>query len=411
MDFVVSDDSHFFQGKVFITTLPVIRIFIEDFIGDEYVEGKISVWDPAEKTLTESEALFKIRGGNTKVFDKKSYRISLKKPDFSKKRKESFLNMRKDDDWILYPAYNDPEKIRNVFCSNLWLESCGAKNRKGVRNGSEYRYAEVFINDDYRGLYALGSPTDNKEMFAENDEGVIFKKTDWSDELADIESGEPVLPGYEIYKATGKYEKDEDLCWKMLRDYYVFLRDNRQDSEALLERIDTENFIHASIFLNWVQGWDNGTNNNLIKNEYLCLTEEGDRIFSMMTPWDLDFTFGNGWVKDFDANNTVPYGYPSDLNMPFGHGYLGQILQNNDTDLAERIRRAYRELRENFWSEEHINALIDEYEKEIYGSGAYVREVERWPFCSSADPEAGLSVFRQFVLERLQACDLYYALP
>ena len=132
---------------------------------------------------------------------------------------------------------------------------------------------------------------------------------------------------------------------------------------------------------------------------------------SMMTPWDLDLTFGNYWVDDLDENNTIRYFLTSDINMPFQHGYLGQILQNNDTDLADTIKKYYWELREGPWSDEHINQLIDLYEKDIYGSGAFVRDRERWPLSTANKPEQGLSVFRQYVLERLQACDLYYSLP
>lgn len=409
--FMIYDDSQYYLGNVVITTLPIVRIFCDEFIGDEYVKGKIQVWDPDSATLTESETLLKIRGGNTRKFSKNSYRVSLKNSDYSKKNKVSFLNMRNDDDWILYPAYNDQEKVRNVFCSNLWLETCGSKNWKGVRNGSEYKYCELFINNTYWGLYALGNPTDKKEIITDNEEAVLFKKLNWSDEMIAIESSDLAMPGYEINNATGKYAENEDLCWELLREYYQFLRDNRSDSTALLSRIDVENFAHVSIFLNLVQGWDNGANNTGIKNEYLCLTEKDGNIISMMTPWDLDFTFGNGWVEDIDENNTIPYCYTSDTNMPFRHGYLGQILENNDTDLADIIRKDYWALREGSWSDEHINELIDQYEKEIYGSGAFVREVERWPFCTSNNPEGGLSVFRQYVMERLQACDVYYAIP
>ena len=51
--------------------------------------------------------------------------------------------------------------------------------------------------------------------------------------------------------------------------------------------------------------------------------------------------------------------------------------------------------------------MIDGYERDIYGSGAYVRDMERWPDGNYQDPEAGLSIFREYVHARLRSMDSY----
>ena len=407
--FVLYDQARYYRGKLALTTLPVIRLECAEEVDADYSEMRMSVWDNAKGKEKKMAGLIRLRGITARKFPKKSFRLSLKKEDNpEKKDKEALLGMRKDDDWILYPAYSDQEKIRNVFCTNLWTASCGPKNSKGVRNGNEFRYAELFVNGEYWGLYALGSPLDNKEMFEDGEDAVIYKKIQWSREMEDIEQDGTELPEYEISKATGKFEDDEDEAWLLLRDYYTFLRDNQGDSKLLLERIDGENFVHLAIFLNMIQGMDNYEAKVKIKNEFLCLTERGGKITSMMAPWDMDLTFGNDWSDDFSLNHTLVYSLSPKDSRPFFYGYYGQILLNGDTDLAKTVGDTYKALRADAWSDKRISALIDEYEAEIYGSGAFVRDRERWPEGTYNDPAEGLGKFKKYVLDRLKACDSYY---
>ena len=407
--FIIYDQDIFFQGKIVMTTLPIISLACDNEISDEYIPMSMRVWDNQQQELKLSNGEIKLRGATTRFFPKKSFRISLKK-DNGKKNHVSFLGMRTDDDWILYPAYNDQEKIRNVFCTNLWKETCGYQNSKGVSNGNEYRFVELFINDSYWGLYALGTPLDNKEMFStEYDNEVIFKKEHWSDEYEELEDpGVEKLTGYEIYKTKGIYETDEGLCWELLKKYYVFLVENHSDSAKLIQRIDVNNFTHLDVFLNMVQGVDNIELKYHIKNEYLCISDCGDTFYSTMAPWDLDLTFGNNFSEDPAKNYVIPYAVNPTQNITFLYGYYGQILLNMDMGLEVKMDECYQALRRDAWSDEKINAMLDEYEDQIYGSGAYLRDMERWPEGTYSDPNQGLSIFRHYVLARLKACDKYY---
>ena len=51
--------------------------------------------------------------------------------------------------------------------------------------------------------------------------------------------------------------------------------------------------------------------------------------------------------------------------------------------------------------------MLDGCEQDIFGSGAYLRDMERWPEGSYQDPELGLSVFREYVHGRLRSMDQY----
>ena len=82
---------------------------------------------------------------------KKGYAVSLTQESVGGHLRDndiSLLGMRQDDDWVLYAAYNDQEKIRNVFSCNLWKDFCSTDNERGIDTGVEYRYLELFMNGD-----------------------------------------------------------------------------------------------------------------------------------------------------------------------------------------------------------------------------------------------------------------------
>lgn len=68
----------------------------------------------------------------------------------------------------------------------------------------------------------------------------------------------------------------------------------------------------------------------------------------------------------------------------------------------------YEELRKAAWSEETLILMLTEYERQIFDSGAFLRDMERWPDGVYGEPEQKMSVFIQYVKDRLHAADAYY---
>ena len=104
-------------------------------------------------------------------------------------------------------------------------------------------------------------------------------------------------------------------------------------------------------------------------------------------------------------NYTCPYILEADNNSYEMTVNPVSILREKDPEINRMIRERYTELRAGGWSEETIDAMLDGYERDIYGSGAYIRDMERWPDGNYQDPEAGLSIFREYVHERLSSMD------
>ena len=70
------------------------------------------------------------------------------------------------------------------------------------------------------------------------------------------------------------------------------------------------------------------------------------------------------------------------------------VLREKDPEINNKIQTRYKELRSDGWSNQAIDSMLDGYEQDIFGSGAYIRDMECWPDGNYQDPEAGLSIFR-----------------
>lgn len=419
IEFLVYSDQYYCKGSLKCTTLPMMSVSCAGPINeevDEYVDMRLELFDNrknAAKRLTVSDGRIRVRGSSTRHFPKKGYRISLTaaSPGGAVRANHlSLLGMRQDDDWLLYAAYNDQEKIRNVFCSNLWEFTCAQDNRDHVNTGMEYKYTELFLDGEYWGLYALGYPIDEKqlELSADTEETALYQKVNWANESepAFAFGDEDIFQGYKLKNGFGKTDQPfiDDTDWQLLAEYYYRLSQINGNTAELYKGIDPDNAVDCYLFVNLIQGIDN-TNEATIKNMYLVLKKEDGGIRMLYAPWDMDYALGNTWVPEWEINRTAPYGITADVNVWMKKGYLNQLMASRDQELWQFIFEKYKALRADGWSEANINMLLDEYEQDIYGSGAYLREMDRWPGGSYGDPAEGMGRFRAYATERLQAMD------
>lgn len=388
------------------TTLPIINIDTDSGtqIGNEYVSMKIKLLDNGSTSTSEVvESLGKIhnRGNssNKKWYSKKSFRVGLLDEN-GEKNKVSLLGLREDDDYILYSAYNDHEKVRNVFSSNLWYDTLSDNNVFGINFGNEYRFVELFINKDYYGLYALSYPIDAKQVKLQADE-CLFKKVSPDNELIEFISSGPVRT-FEL-KENGLFFYDDEMsAWKLLRDFCKCLFfENNYEYGSLKTLSDIDNQIDNYLFVMLIQGGDNSTKNFFLLSKVF----ESTRLMECI-PWDFDLTWGNIFA---DANLlTKSYGIDEVTNVPLPYNVAYHYIKQGDDEIIAKVKERYTQLREFLWSDTSINEYIDKYESDIFFSGAYSRDKERWPDGNYLeDCSTGLSVFRQYVLKRLEYFDSF----
>ena len=402
------------EYRLAITTLPLIRVECEEeTCGDEYSRDifpiRFTLIDNRPGALMSrvvSDGTIHTRGWSSRNYPKRGFRLSLYEKGVGKERHENrtaLLGLRNDGDWLLYAAYNDQERIRNVFSSNLWMESCGADNDFGLKNGMEYRYAELFFGNRYWGLYALGYPIDTLQTGIEPDgqgyyDEYLFKQKEWGPRFEDY--------GPEPYGLDPQFDGSESEIrngLEFIKNYYERMLDGAPGG---LWHNDEKNIVDIWLFTILTQAGDTVNSDRIMKNLIYTVKSAPEGRKLLFTPWDLDMTWGN-YLKTDGVNFTKPYGIRAGSNRFEMLLNPVSVLRQQDPEIKERIRARYHELRSGAWSEQTLDAMLDGFEQDIFGSGAYVRDTERWPESSRQDPAAGLSLFRGFVHERLAAMDAF----
>ena len=386
------DEKNYTEAKVSCTTLPIMNITCGREIGETDVPVSVELLDNREnaaKRMTESIGSMRVRGGTTRAYPKSPYKLTLDKTN-----KEALLGMREDDDWVLYAAYNDQEKVRNVFSQNFWSYSCATDNGYNIDTGLEYKYLELFVDGEYRGLYALGYTPDERNMKLDDEvsEG-FYKKIG-----ANIENY--VVKNKDVKLGT----TEEFKLQKMLYDYYFGLQDNCDDAGYLKNVVDMDNAIDFYLYICLIQGRD-----NLRKNYYSVLKKSNDGYKMVYIPWDMDISWGNAWTPILEQNNTAMYKNGADENYLFTDGCMYWMLFDNDNEAYDMLIKKYEKLRKGRWSDDVVKAFLDKYEKDIFFSGAYLRDKKRWPdgnYIESGE-EISLARFKTFVAERFSEMDSY----
>lgn len=413
-------------SRLVITTLPIMNITIsadtvqELELDDTYniledAPGSMSLYDNSDvfdsgKRTTSSALKIHRRGGTTVDFPQKSYRITLldSTKNFGKTKKANLLGLREDDDWILYSAYSDYEKIRNAFSMNLWQQMSAGNNEWHAAVSNEYRYIELFFNGRYHGLYLLTYPIDGKSFSLSSGE-TLFKKSDWSEteyslDLEPLYPDEPDnlwLPGYSIKKGS-------DLSYSTLHQLYYNLAYSA-DPYTIRESVDINNSIDLWLFYKLTQAVDNvyGTG---VKNLFTAtkLSDNGyDGYKLLFSPWDMDQTWGNRFVDGEGKNGIYPYWNPIDYDLPMDWGTVPFLMNSGDAEIISQVKDRYFSLRNTVLSNDNLSLMIDEYQADIYDSGAFERTMNRWPDGNYSSAEIKLTDFKTYVLERMKYMDSY----
>ena len=402
--FIVYNDQYYKEYEIVVTTLPIMNISYEDNEeNNEYLQqkgqdvyGEFYLYDNQNKEETITNLIFHLRGGTTRFFVKKGFKLSLKDNDYNSVNK-NLLNMRDDDDWILKSLYSDQERIRDAFASRLWYDSGAKDNQFGITAGMYYSYVELFINEEYHGLYILGFPIDDKQLENQKKEN-LYKKENWSseDHYIDPELEFESYPGYENKSKIGTRDN--------LLEYFNSLN-TYDDSESFYNMMDINNNIDFYIFNIFIQNVD-GVGDKMSKNMFIDLKRtEDNKYVSLYIPWDLDLTLGNTYY--LGPNHTDVYAVASSQNCcEHNNSPIGKLKGYDYDNIIKSIKDKWIYLRSNYYNMDYFNKVLDEYENTIYNSGAYARDLDRWPDSTVGDYNK-LDKFRSFISERLYYMNEY----
>lgn len=327
-----------------------------------YEECKITLEDTDKKVLLDSaEAQVKVRGNWTTTYDKKAFRIK-----FNEKQNLLGLNDGAQmKNWLLLAEYKDSSMLRNKTAFDIANEILG----KDGLYASDAEFVEVYINDEYWGVYLLCEYQQvNKNRidvfepekdytgtdigyFLEFD-GYYYNEDELESFFVDYADNAPLIP-YDGRDGSGKtitclktsdrpnvkdvgftiksdiYCKEQrdfiagfvngvyeimyeaaynDTAYEFNSDYTAIVKsDTLTPQEAVLKVVDIDSLVDMYIICELTCDADLYWSSFYMSADF---SEEGNKKLTFEAPWDFDSTMGN---KDrclsgegYYASNIIP---------------------------------------------------------------------------------------------------------
>lgn len=392
------------NNEVFIlyfTELPIISIDTNETIVDE--PDVLATFKMIEKNqdYTESYVGIKYRGSWSQTLPKKSLKIEFWEDSTgTETKKVSLLDLRKDDDWMLQAMYNEPLRIRSKTNNDLWrlIDTLAYQNdeTKAI-NGIRMRYTEVFINNEYRGVYCLGEKVDKKQLKLKKHNGSIrgelYKGIDWGQactfsSVPDFDNDLDIWSGFEY-----KHPKEE-IDWTNLYNFIDFVVNSDDDDffTHYKERFEIDNLIDNFIFLNLLRATD-----NFGKNNYVAKYTTDSKYFYV--PWDLDGTYGINWhgKKEEITNDLLT------------NGFYDRVLEDCATDgFIEKLKEKWTNLRASTITHDNIMNMLLQNHTTLVNNGVYEREQMVWDYTYDSNQ---IEYISNWLAERLNFLDNTFNQP
>lgn len=407
-------------GKYFlkITGLPVITFQGTDYVtenGEILYDFKLYESDTKADWVTRCYTTSTIRGNTSKSYEKKSLRLRLKeqKKDGSfEKTNKNLLSMRDDDDWILNSLYADNSRIRDKLAMDLWQETGAYENPYGQNFGITGEYVEIFINDNYTGLYLLTYPVDRKQLGLDSVSSQllagkevverIYKKSLSAPWQENDFVGNLPDPNRRDYRG-GFYLKGDTILaneeeWEPLRKMAAVMEaDDATFSAGIGELADVSNILDNWLFFQAIAGFDNEN-----KNVYFVSRQKGGDSYGYFIPWDLNISFGAVYAENaFYCEETMK---EVETLVAFQPGQ--RMVELDVADSHRLLKEKWESWRSSTFSTEQIHERMDTLQKTLMQSGALAREMERWPRGNASED---ISLMREFTRQRLEFLDEYIA--
>lgn len=371
------------EGDIMFTFLPVVQLM--GTFSTDYNPGQFIFSHPDSTATDTLTANIKWRGGTTNKPNKHKRNYKVK---FSEDHQ--LLGLRNDNNWILDAGQADVFRLRNRIAMDLWNDMASppyyADKKPEARNGVSGGVVEVFLNNEYRGIYNLSENLDRKQTKIKKvDEetgeirGCLYKGFNWQrtqgfDSLNVYDNHSETLLGFEV-----KYPDLNDCDttdWKPLADAVNFAIGSSDEEflQHVEDYFDLPPMVDYSILVSVTNAVDNSG-----KNMYWAVYDKNKSNRLTPSAWDLDATFGQRWGGMMDGSTeeglASPY-YKTDVDvMAFFRLYKHNILEFND-----RLNQRYTELRQNggVLSTDSLIKRFTHYYNDITNSGAAQRETDKW---------------------------------
>ena len=387
--------------------MPIVKMY--GYIGEEYRNGKIIIYDPDSLMPDTFDMHVKFRGASSMYYDKKNYAVKLV-DSCDSKLDASLLGMRNDNSWILDAMAVDRARMRNRVAFDIWnamdVKPYYYEKEPKARTGISGKFVELYLNDEYRGIYCLNEKLDRKQLKLKkmkNDEirGILYKGFDWNgtlfkDEPEEYFNDSSIYQGFEsMYPDV---EEDGFTDWEPLveKENFVLNSSNEDFVSEYATHFDVPVLINLHILINLVAAIDNRG-----KNQFFYIYDATEDKKMSFAPWDMDASFGRSW--DGTVFEDVEKGFW------YGNNIVAHAEILDDSFLRD-VSRRYFDLRKTILASDSLKSRFEEYFSLFEETGAARREFNKW------NGEDGIIIafveekdfIYQFLDSRLEFLDSYY---
>lgn len=264
--------------SLFITTKSGSLSYVES--DKENSESGYMTIISEEGDMVYSGQLERIKGRGNTSWDapKKSYSLKLSS-------QASLLGMEAAENWILTANYYDGAYIRNALGS--WLA-----DQAGLAWAVDSRFADLYVNEEYRGLYQIMERIELKEGRIDAAGGWLLEmdypeRAVYEDNVLYLENGQPVV----IHEPANisDAQTEELAAWfdEMKKALYADDYVNPDTGKGIFEYLDLESFAGKYLLEEVLLNMDMG-----MTSHYMYLDQNGKLYEGPL--WDLDNALGRG---------------------------------------------------------------------------------------------------------------------
>lgn len=390
----IKDDSEYYrpppewlESIFFQSSLPIIKITTpdnEEIEDDPRIEAHMgviyngedqsnSVFDPFSEY--DGRIGIEIRGTLSQMFDKKNYGFETQKEDGSNNN-VGLLGMPQENDWVLHGPYSDKSLLRNALTYHM--------GRLTGRYAPRTRLCELFINEDYKGVYVLTekikqdknrvdvSKLNEDENSGDDLTGGYIIKVDRNPDNIPGKGWYSAFPDFRFYEYV---EPDDDEITDAQKDYiqdYMFLFETAMDRSDY--HLTYDNFIDLNSWVDYFLVSEVSKHIDVYKLSFYMYKDKDSKGGKLhMGPlWDINLGYGN---FDF-ACSPDPEGWAYEFPLcgswhPFWARKIADIR-----NLQHLTNCRWEELRAGPFRTDNLLAYIDEQVDHM--GGAIDRNFNRW---------------------------------
>lgn len=361
---------------------------------EEYVHCYVSVDGRGEYPDLSGPARIRGRGNSTwEWYDKKPYRIKF---DNSTK----MLGIKKNKDWVLLANYRDVTKMMNAYCLLT-------AKMMGLPYTSPVRFAELFLNGEYKGIYEVAEQVEvgGNRVDIDEEEGVLltFDVDDGPDSSPD--SGDNFWS--EVYKMPTAVKSPKNVS----SDRLDSIRQGLAVLETTIKNHDydaLDSLMDISSYIAMIQLQEYVYNVELSAPRSIFMFRDKGGKWTMGPAWDWDAGFcfswsdmytGHTYFSHYDRSllGTDPYHRNGEYQVP---KFFTDMFCN--ARFVERYREQWASYCDSLylkpWAETQL--FIDGLNEAQGNSSPWIREQERWPISGFA-PDEEIAKMQSWLQNRL----------